>query len=233
MFNKTKKKYSILMATIIIAASSLINVGVANAATLSDVDSSSDYAKEAIIELAEKDIIKGDEDGNFNPQNTVTRAEMIAMIVRALEVDTTDVPDIATFQDAPTTHWAYKYVEAAYREGIINGMSKEVFGTDEQCTREQMTVMFIRSLGISEVISNENNEFTLINKLSDKDEVSSWAKDAVEFSLASEIMKGTGSNTFAPLESAQRQQAAVLTQRVLNNKENIIEYANGNIETAK
>ncbi|WP_066507608.1 S-layer homology domain-containing protein [Abyssisolibacter fermentans] len=233
MFNRIRKNFSKLIAIIIITGISLINVGIADAATLQDIQSSSDYAKEAIIALAEKNIITGDEHGNFNPQNTVTRAEMITLIVRALEVDTTNVPDTPTFQDVPKTHWAYKYVETAYRDGIVKGMSEELFGKNGECTREQMTVMFIRSLGLSDEIINENEEFTYINELSDKDVISSWAKDAVEFSLASGLMKGTSDTTFTPNGNAQRQQVAVVTHRVINDKENILDFAKDNSKPVK
>lgn len=233
MFKKIQKDFSKLMVSIIITGIILMNAGVANAATLQDIDSSSDYAKQAIISLAEKNIITGDEHGNFNPQNTITRAEMITLIVKALQVDTTNVPETPTFQDVPKTHWAYKYVEAAYREGIVKGMSKEIFGKNEQCTREQMTVMFIRSLGLSDETINPNEEFTNINELSDRDMISSWAKDAIEFSLASGLMKGTSTTTFTPKGNAERQQVAVVTHRVINEKENILEFAKGDSETIK
>ncbi|GKX29638.1 hypothetical protein SH1V18_21180 [Vallitalea longa] len=222
MVTKFYKDLTKILASILIIGFALFNAETVNAATLQDIDSSSDYAKQAILSLADKDIITGDGNGNFNPQNTVTRAEMITMIVRALEVDTTDVPDTPTFQDIPKTHWAYNYVEAAYREGIVKGLSKDTFGKNGQCTREQMTVMFVRSLGIS----NKNSKFTNIYNLADKDMISSWAKDAVEFSLASGLMNGTSDATFSPRGNAQRQQVAVVIHRLINNKENILESAN-------
>lgn len=233
MFNNMKKYHTKLIACIIILGMSLMSVPVADAATLLDLESSSDYAKDAIIELVEKDIITGDEHGNFNPQKTVTRAEMITLIVKALAVDTTNIPDTQTFTDVPKTHWAYKYVEAAYREGIVKGISEEVFGKDAQCTREQMTVMFVRSLELTDEIFNTNEEFTYINELSDKDMISSWAKNSVEFSLASGLMKGTGNTTFSPKGNAQRQQVAVVTYRLINEKENILEFAKDTPEIIK
>lgn len=230
MFNRIKKNIAIF-TLIIIAGSSLINVNVAHAVTLLDIDASADYAKDAIIELAENDIITGDAQGYFNPQNTVTRAEMITLLVKALEVDTTNVPETPTFNDVPQTHWAYTYVEAAYREGIVNGMSEALFGDTEQCTREQMTVMFVRALGIADEINM--SEFVHVNALSDKDMISSWAKVAVEFSLASDLMKGTGDTTFSAKGNAERQQVAVLTHRFINNQESILDFAKNNANIVK
>lgn len=230
MFNRIRKSIA-LLTLLIIAGTTLIPTNIAHAATLLDIDESADYAKDAIKDLAEKDIITGDAHGYFNPQNTVTRAEMITLLVKALEVDTTNVPETPTFNDVPQTHWAYKYVEAAYRDGIVNGMSMDIFGDKEQCTREQMTVMFVRALGIADDINM--SEFLHVNALSDKDTISSWAKKAVEFSLASELMKGTGATTFSAKGNAQRQQVAVLTYRFINDQDRILDFAEANTNMVK
>lgn len=229
MVTKFYKDLTKILASILIIGFALLNAETVNAATLHDIDSSSDYARQAILTLAKKNIITGDGNGNFNPQSTVTRAEMITMIVRALEIDTTDVPATPTFSDIPKTHWAYNYVEAAYREGIVKGLSKDTFGKNDQCTREQMTVMFVRSLGISK----KNSKFANIDDLADKDMISSWAKDAVEFSLSSGLMNGTSNDTFSPRGNAQRQQVAVVIHRLINNKENILDSANDTNENSE
>lgn len=213
--NKIKKSLIILVAGVLLTSNFFVNFSV-NAATLADVDSISNYAKDAIIELAENDLIVGDEDGNFNPQNTTTRAEMITMIVRALEIDTTNVPETPTFKDVPTTHWAYPYIEAAYREGIVKGISLDTFGKDDLCTREQMTAMFVRSLGLKDYIINTSN-LNYTDVLTDKDNISTWAKASVEFSLASGLMAGVSADSFDPKGNAKREQAAAVVHRLINN----------------
>ncbi|MCC5910370.1 MAG: S-layer homology domain-containing protein, partial [Clostridiaceae bacterium] len=119
---KIKNKVSKFMAISMIMLVALSSFAFAEG-TLKDIEQSSSYAMEPIRELAVKNVIKGDENGYFRPHNTVRRGEMITMIVRALEVDTYDLPEEATFKDVPTDHWAFKYVEAAHRDGIVNGIS--------------------------------------------------------------------------------------------------------------
>ena len=45
-----------------------------------DGESISDYAKEAVVALKSSGIINGDENGNFNPSNSCTRAEAAKII---------------------------------------------------------------------------------------------------------------------------------------------------------
>ncbi|SCZ10141.1 S-layer homology domain-containing protein [Alkaliphilus peptidifermentans] len=184
-----------------------------------DINLSSDYAKESIIELAANSIIKGDENGYFKPANTVRRGEMITMIVRALEVDTNDLPDVATFKDVPTNHWAFKYVEAAHREGIVKGISPDEFGVDLESTREQMAAMFVRALGITD---NYNEAKPHFEGLVDKDLVSYWAIEEVEAALATGLMQGVENNRFAPQGAAKREQVAVIIHRFIKNRDDLL-----------
>jgi len=218
--NQFRKSISIFLLLIFI-----LTTGTALATEVKvfkDIDQSSAYAREAIIELAEKGIIQGS-DGNFNPTDTITRAEMISMIVRALEIDIENLPETATFTDIPKEDWSFKYVEAAYRAGIVKGVSADKFDKNTKATREQMAVMIIRSLGIIEEEGQNELELSRVINLVDAEEVSTWAKKEVELTLASGLMVGTGENSFSPKGNAKREQMAVLIHRFVGNQESILE----------
>ncbi|MCC5912365.1 MAG: S-layer homology domain-containing protein, partial [Clostridiaceae bacterium] len=144
------------------------------------------------------------------------------MIVRALEVDTYDLPEEATFKDVPTDHWAFKYVEAAHRDGIVNGISANEFGVNLESTREQMAAMFTRALGTEDSAVKE--EMPHFKGLVDKELVSEWAIEEVEMALATGLMQGVGDNRFAPQGAAKREQVAVITHRFLQQNEKSIAY---------
>lgn len=59
----------------------------------------------------EAGIIKGYDDGNFRPDQTLSRAEVVAMINRLIGHDESTNVDIANpFSDLPTSHWAYQEI---------------------------------------------------------------------------------------------------------------------------
>lgn len=182
---------------------------------INDLDRCSGYSREAIAGLFEKGVLTGDSSGNFNPGENITRGQMAAMLVRMLKLDTASLPDKPAFKDVPSGHWAFPYVEAAYRKGIINGLPGGTFGVDAPCTREEMTVMFVRAMGIPE---NELKQYAgtdKLNSLDDADKLSNWSRDSVGLALSAGLMKGTSPGTFSPDEYAKREQAAVLADRVL------------------
>jgi len=214
---QSKMKKVATVATLVVFT--FTSMASAQGSVFKDLDSTSPYAKDAIVALAERNVIQGD-NGYFNPAKTTSRAEMITMIVRALGIDTEDVPTEATFKDVPVEHWAFKYVEAAFREGIVEGISEDEFGKDLETTREQMAAMFVRTLGVSpEDLSTM--EFTNINGLKDKDQISAWAMGEVEVALSEGLMMGMGDNMFAPKGSAKREQVAVVVDRFITNVEHI------------
>lgn len=190
--------------------------------SIKDLDSSSEYARASIEKLVAANVIQGDENGYFNPRNTLTRAEMVTLMVKALDFDVSDIPSTPTFNDIPADHWAFKYVESAYKNGLIKGVSDNFFDSEQNCTREQLAVIFIRAMGINDTDISGKQEHLFIGKLLDKDSIDSWAEDFIEFALESGLMKGTGSGYFDAKQSAEREQAAVLVDRILENRENII-----------
>jgi hypothetical protein len=62
--------------------------------------------------------------------------------------------------------------------------------------------------------------------MADVNTISSWSKEAVEFSVATGLMKGTGGNSFSPKGSAEREQVALVAYRYLSNKADISSVAN-------
>lgn len=109
-----------------------------------DVDETAVYA-EAAEAMKELGIMVGDEKGNFNPNKTVTRAEMAAIVCRMLG-ETVDLTTADTFVDVPISHWANGYIAKATSSGIIGGYGDGRFGSSDAVTYEQAITMLVRFL---------------------------------------------------------------------------------------
>lgn len=223
---KSKKILSALIAAAVFASVMAVFPASAGAAvSIRDIDASAEYARASISRLAESDIISGDTNGYFHPLDTIKRSEMVKLIVEALGIDTQNVPDEPTFTDVPKNHWAYKYVEAGYRAGVIKGVSSTVFGAGNPCTREEMATMYVRALGLDTKDMEGQQSYLYTGKMTDKDSISSWAKENVEFMLSTGLMKGVGTDTFGAKLPTQRQQVAVLTDRFITEKDSVDKFA--------
>lgn len=114
-----------------------------------DVDENAEYA-EAVEYLKDVGIMRGDDQGNFNPNKTVTRAEMATIICNMLgETENLTVSD--AFTDVPINHWANKYITKAKELGVISGYGNGKFGPNDTVTYAQVLTMLVNSVGLSEI----------------------------------------------------------------------------------
>jgi len=83
----------------------------------------------------------------FCPEDVVTRAQMAAFIIRAIEGEPTNYNPNPYFADVSPTHWAFKYVQRIRERGIAQGYpGTNLYGPEDNVTREQMAKMLIMAL---------------------------------------------------------------------------------------
>lgn len=119
-----------------------------NGTSFPDVPRDSEYAK-AIEYVSRKKIMVGDDQGKFNPDNIVNRAEMATIVCRVLN-QTENLSKSNVFNDVPMEHWANAFISRASTLGIVNGYGDGRFGPSDPVTCEQSVTMIIRSIGESD-----------------------------------------------------------------------------------
>lgn len=102
--------------------------------------------------LTEKNVIKGFEDGSFQPDKTVSRAEMAKMIYVLRTNGGTDATTYAVkmstdFNDV-NNHWASGYIKYCYAYGIVAGKSSTVFAPDAPVTTVEAAKMLLVYSGV-------------------------------------------------------------------------------------
>lgn len=121
--------------------------------TFPDVDEDSAYV-EATEFLLDLGVMEGDDQGNFNPNKFVTRAEMAAIICRMLGEDFSEAKGGTTFTDVAESHWANAYITKVAELGIVEGDGNGIFGPSDVVTYEQAVTMLIRAIGCSDDANN-------------------------------------------------------------------------------
>ena len=166
-----------------------------------------DWAKDAINSLANKGIVNGVSDSEFNPGGEVKREEFVKMIAALYTAEEKE----AEFTDVSKDGWYVPYINKAVSAGIIKGMDNDTFGLGKGVTREDMAVMILRALKLETTTDKE--------VFSDDSEISAYAKDAVYTLKNKGIISGTGNGNFEPKRIMTRAEAAVLINNILNIKD--------------
>jgi hypothetical protein len=101
-------------------------------------DVAGNWAEPFIRALVEKGIIKGYPDGNFRPDQPVTRAEFAALLNRAFDLQ--PVRGASKFKDVPSNYWAAEVIQKAYRGGFLTGYPNKTFAPSQNIIRIQSLV---------------------------------------------------------------------------------------------
>ena len=118
-----------------------------------DIPPDYEYADE-INSLAKLEIIRGDENGNFNPDKTLTRAEFATLICRIRGEEDEALKIIkSSFSDVPSNHWACGYITKATELGIVNGYGNNKFGPSDDLTYEQAVTVLVRAWGYEDMVT--------------------------------------------------------------------------------
>ncbi|MGH1296019.1 S-layer homology domain-containing protein [Bacillus pretiosus] len=107
------------------------------------VDDNSTMFPFEVLAVTELGIFTGDENGNFRPKATLTRAEMAQVLTRAFGLQ---VQGTAKFKDVPKGHWAENAINAVGSNGISVGDGKGNFAPNMKVTREQYAQFLFNSM---------------------------------------------------------------------------------------
>lgn len=103
------------------------------------------WAAPFINELAARGVIAGFPEGDFRPEQPVTRAQFAAMVNRAF--NRAPVRPAVNFVDVPANYWGRGAIERAYTTGFLAGYPGNVFRPDENIPRAQVLVSLTNGLG--------------------------------------------------------------------------------------
>ena len=135
-----------LLALVLALVMSMSLVTISNAA-FKDADKI-DY-KEAVDVMNAVGVFVGDEKGNFNAKENLTR-EQAAKIIAYLELGSKAadaLPGGATFTDVASTRWSAGFVGYCAQAGVVNGVGNSKFDPAGQLTALQFGKMLLVELG--------------------------------------------------------------------------------------
>lgn len=96
-------------------------------------------------------IMNGDENGDLDLQDTITRAEFMKMLMKAAEGEALENYSVNTgirFDDVPDDLWSAPYINKAASCGFVDGYEDDLFHPDDSITYIQAIKLILAACGI-------------------------------------------------------------------------------------
>ena len=143
-----------------------------------------------------------------NPNDSITRAEMIKLAVCAFSFDGGKA---VSFSDSYGEWWS-GYAASAAEAGIASGYPDGSFRGNSRITREDSAVILSRIIEKKNITLYESNADGLF---SDESDISDYALSAVREMKSFGILSGIGENLFAPKKNVTRAEAAQMIYNII------------------
>lgn len=170
------------------------------------------YFVDEIYYLSDRGIINGIPNGEFGLETSLTRWQVVLMVVRAKNISLDDRPDPG-FSDVPNSHKYYNEIAAVVDEGYFEGKSDSNFDPNGSFTRREMAVVLQNLYDFPNASSD--NPFKDVQE----DSNSWWYEDAVASLYQAGITHGTSTGDelqFKPFMEVSRGQFAAFMARSMN-----------------
>lgn len=170
------------------------------------------WAKSAIENLTSRGVIKGKTSTTFAPNDRITRAEFVCLIIRAFNLEKTAV---GSFTDVNSRSWFYGEVMTARNLGIISGDKFNYFFPNRPITREDVAVIIVRTLKVIDK-PFKGSSTDVLKKFADGNLISQYAVVSISSLVNEGIIKGRTETILSPKGYTTRAEAALLLSKIID-----------------
>jgi len=174
------------------------------------------WAYKQIQILTDFNVVVGYPDGNYRPEQNVTRAEFATMVIKAFEQQKAEIKQPAKFTDVSEKDWFYGMVQRAVMFDLLKGYPDGHFGPYGNVSRGHVISTTVNAL-TTETISNQKAKEILENSYSDYDQIPDWLIIAAgKAEILGMVVKAPGEETVINAERpATRAELAAFLVKML------------------
>lgn len=174
---------------------------------------STDWFYGVVNEAAKLGYVKGIGDTKtYAPNASMTRADVCVVLFRmAGGTEVRNVKYQTKFADVDPEAYFAQAVQWASQAGIVKGYDgTDNFGPMDNVTRDQFATMLARYASLKD--GSATADASVLDGYADADQVESFAKDAVAWAVANEVM-GQNTDVLAPTKDVSRAEVAAMAVR--------------------
>ena len=167
-----------------------------------------DWFYDAVAYANENGLMDGVGGNRFAPNSATTRAQLVTILYR-LEGQPAVSGDLP-FTDVEAGTWYTNAVVWAAQNGIVNGVGDDTFAPGNDLTREQLVTILYR---YAEAKGYDVSASADLAGYPDGEEIQAYAREAMAWAVAENIIQGMEDDTLKPAGNASRAQIATILMR--------------------
>ena len=171
-----------------------------------------DWFYESVMYAVQKELLTGTSETNFSPNSPVTRAMLVTVLHRLEDKPVSAVAK--QFTDVSDGEWYTEAVKWSSEKDIVKGITEIEFKPQNNITREQLAVMLYRYVKVKNLDTEVKGN---IEAFVDKEKISSYAEEAIKWSVGKCLISGKGNGTLDPSGNATRAEVSAILQRFVEN----------------
>ena len=202
---KNKGMYRLLSG--VLCTSVLLSSQAYAAASADYFDFPQNWSKDAMEFAVKNNFITGVSEDKIAPKAALTRAQLAAILSRAMKTGAGDVSVLDNFTDADKNAWYAGAMAKAVELNILYGDGDSIY-PDRPVTRQELFAILVRAFAVT-----GGDESTLAS-YNDAGSISSWAKAAISAMIAQGYASGYEDKTLRPTQQVTREEFAQLLYRM-------------------
>ena len=202
---KNKGMYRLLSG--VLCTSVLLSSQAYAAASADYSDFPQNWSKDAMEFAVKNNFITGVSEDKIAPKAALTRAQLAAILSRAMKTGAGDVSVLDNFTDADKNAWYAGSMAKAVELNILYGDGDSIY-PDRPVTRQELFAILVRAFSVT-----GGDESTLAS-YNDAGSISSWAKAAISAMIAQGYASGYEDKTLRPTQQVTREEFAQLLYRM-------------------
>ncbi len=203
---------------ITIAAAVTLSMAMSTAAFAAPNDINGHWAQSTITKWTDNGYITGYPDGTFKPDNSITRAEFVVLVNKAMGYSKKGT---AYFSDVSSSFWGYDEIMKGIAAGYVKGDSDGSFRPNDPVRRQEAAVMIAQILGLG-------TDSTGAERYTDYSSMPAWATGYIGAVSKAGLMAGYPDGGFKADRVMTRAETVVALNNVLNYDTNGTDNTNNN-----
>ena len=167
-----------------------------------------DWFYDAVAYAYENGLMDGVGGNRFAPNSATTRAQLVTILYR-MEGQPAVSGDLP-FTDVESGTWYTDAILWAAQNGIVNGVNDTEFAPGNDLTREQLVTILYR---YAESKGYDVSASADLAGYPDGEEIQAYAREAMAWAVAENIIQGMEDDTLKPAGNASRAQIATILMR--------------------